>query len=376
MGYRGLLGDPVVRRFVELSGGFEALRRGEGAYTSLKALAFFCRVSGLGPGELVEALKNGREDLWELFFGELRRTGRTGITANRYLAGLRAFLRYVRVREIDWEYVNEVKRRVYGRGLTRNLFAEREGELTKDLIRTILIEACRNYRDRVLVLFLATTGMSFGDLLKRRVGDIQDLWEEKDLYRIDYVRSKTGVKVTTFTTREARDILIKYLEQRKSKGEQIGPRSPLIARIGAKPMKRTRAVVIIRRIFERCGLNEVIGRDARGRKRYKYHAHLFRKYFRTALRNAGVDRIYAEALMGHDIRSMFGVEMVYDKQADDPYVLEEQYRKALGELTFLTFGGEQGEGKRLELLEELMERLEKLEAKMRLIEMQTGKKKR
>ena len=279
--FRRFLSDPLVSRFVEVCGGFSR-RENDSVYIALKALAVFCRVSGLSPSELVGVLPE-RDELWERFFIELKRGGRTGVTANRYVDGLRMFLAYAKVkRRIDWDYVNELKKRVYGRGLTRNVFAEREGELTRDLIREILIHGCKSLREKVMVLVLATTGMSIGDMLKLRVGDIQGLDEEKDLYRIEYRRRKTGVKAITFTTRETRDMILKYLEERKRRGHEINGLSPLIATQKGDFLKDVRAYYIFRTIFDRIGLTESIGRDARGHIRYKYHIHLFRKFLRTA----------------------------------------------------------------------------------------------
>jgi len=187
---------------------------------------------------------------------------------------------------------------------------------------------------------------------------------------VQYIRSKSGIKTTTFITYETRKWIVKYLAQREMSGEKIGKDSLLVVNENGGPLSRKRANRILRRIFERAGLNQVIGIDAACRKRYKYHPLLFRKYFRTALRNAGIDRIYVEAMMGHDIHSMFGVEMVYDKQADKPEVLREQYLKAIPELTFLEQAeGGRGQAVTVEDLARLVERIKELEAKIKLLDM-------
>lgn len=95
-------------------------------------------------------------------------------------------------------------------------------------------------------------------------------------------------------------------------------------------------------------------------KRYTYRPSLLRKYFRTALRNAGIDRIYAEAMMGHDIYSRFGIETTYDKQVDDPEILRIQYLRALPELTFT----EPPPVTYFEKLRMLQEEIERLETKI------------
>ena len=371
-GYTEVLDDPLVRRFVEVVGGGRVDCNRWAVYGPLRALAFFCRVNGVSPSRLVEMLREGRDsrELWERFLTAMRRRGCTGVTVKRYLVGLRGFLDYYNVVDsVNWNYVNRLKRRIFGRGLSQNIYARREGELTKPLIRRILIQSCRSNRDRAFVLLLASSGISFGDALQLRVGDIEGLWTERDCYKIEYVRRKTGVKAVTFITRECRDWIVRYLEERRAKGEEVTADSPLFANMRCTgPLKKTRAIFMMRRIFDNAGLTETIGVDARGKKRYKYHTHLFRKYFRTALRNAGVDRIYVEAMMGHDIHSMFGVEMVYDKQADKPEVLREQYLKAIPELTFLEQVESSAKGVTTEDLKNILERLAELEYKLKLVE--------
>ncbi len=359
-GFRGVLGDPLVGRFVEVVGAPNR-RENNLSYMALKSLAFMCRVSGLGPSELVERLRDdGCEELWTSFLLELKRGGRTGATATGYITGIRAFLEFARVK-VDWDYVNRLKRMVYGRGVTRNLFAEREAELTREDVRRLLVEGCRSMRDRAMVMVMATSGISLGDLIRLRVRDLWSIWEDgRPCYMIRYRRAKTGTKATTFITPETRELLLRYLRERGA-----GPDDPLIAKArGGGPIKDTKAQQIVRAIFARAGYTEEIGRDARGHVRYKYHSHLFRKFFRTALRNAGIERIYVEAMMGHDIRSIFGVEMVYDKQADKPEVLEEHYVKAVPELTFLKEPETRSKAEE-DRLRRLEERLMELEAKLR-----------
>mgnify|MGYP000297657182 CR=1 FL=1 len=371
--YRKWLDDELVARFVDAVGDGEVWGRKWAVYNTLKSLAIFCEVNSLSPSKLVERLKDDGDsrELWERFLVALRRRGVKGTSVKNFIVGIRNFLDYYEVLDnVNWEQVNRLKRKLFSGSLSKNIYARSEGELTKPLIRRILLQSCKSARDRALVLLLASSGISFGDALNLNVGDIENLWGEQDCYMIQYLRKKTATKATTFITKECRDWILEYLRERERKGEKIGPKSPLfVSYFGHEPkrMSYVRGVYIMRRLFDNAGLSEEIGVDAAGRKRYKYHTHLFRKYFRTALRNAGVDRIYVEAMMGHDIHSMFGIEMVYDKQADKPEVLMEQYRRALHELTFL----EQAEGQVVtaEELERLVQRIKELEAKVKILQM-------
>jgi len=357
-----LIDDPMVREFVEGCG------RSLMAIESLRIVRFICEVFGVRPSEISRLAV--RDDFWRRLFSEFRRRGLTAVTVRKKQSALKKWLDFFGVRGVDWDYVNRVKGQIYGRGnLTRNLFAEREGEFSREDVRRLLFYGCRSLREKVMVLFMATSGISLGDLCMLKLKDIQDLWGDRDCYRIEYRRGKTGTKAITFITRETRDVFLDYLEERRSQGEEINDESYVIA--GKRGgLSRTRRQSIFMRIFERAGYVEPIGRDARGHSRNKYHSHLLRKFFRTALRNAGVERIYVEAMMGHDIRGMFGVEMVYDKQADKPEVLEEQYRRAIPQLTFLSELPYLEQKRREAELEERVRRLEKILKKLLALQTQ------
>ena len=112
----------------------------------------------------------------------------------------------------------------------------------------------------------------------------------------------------------------------------------------------------------------------RGRKeipsvRYNVRPHGLRKFFRTALAIAGVDRLVAEALMGHSL-SVFGVESIYNFSASRIDYVREQYLKAVNHLLILrkprgleVINGEAR--KRIEELEEELKKRDKIVERMR-----------
>ena len=371
MAWRRLLGDPAVEKYVEVVCKSGGLSKSWTLYSVLAAVDVFCRANQLTPSEMIMILKSSENcgKFFVNFLHFLRSQGYTSITIRRYMSGLKDFLIFHNAfSSKEWNYINRLKRRIFGRKLTSNIYSSREGELTQEMIRDILIEGCRSRRERVMVLVMATSGMSFADLLERKIGDFEDLWKEQDCYMVKYIRKKSGIKTTTFITPETRGWILKYLTERKKKGEDITKDSPLLVNENGAPLARGTAIKIMRRIFERAELNEVIGIDAGGRRRYMYHPSLLRKYFRTALQNAGIDRIYVEAMMGHDIYSMFRLEMIYDKRPQDIEVLRKQYIKALPELTFLQPVRRGGVFITTEELERLNERLKLFEIKLKILE--------
>ena len=364
MAWRRLLGDPAVEKYVEVVCKSGGLSKSWTLYSVLAAVDVFCRANQLTPSEMIMILKSSENcgKFFVNFLHFLRSQGYTSITIRRYMSGLKDFLIFHNAfSSKEWNYINRLKRRIFGRKLTSNIYSSREGELTQEMIRDILIEGCRSRRERVMVLVMATSGMSFADLLERKIGDFENLWEKRDCYMVEYIRRKSGIKTVTFITPETRRWILKYLTKREKKGEKITKDSPLLVNENGAPLARGTAIKIMRRIFERAELDEIIGVDAGGRKRYTYHPSLLRKYFRTALRNAGIDRIYVEAMMGHDIYSRFGIEMIYDKQADDPDILRIQYLRALPELTFT----EPPPVTYFEKLRILQEEIERLETRIR-----------
>jgi hypothetical protein len=68
--------------------------------------------------------------------------------------------------------------------------------------------------------------------------------------------------------------------------------------------------------------------------RHAIRLHSLRKYFKTSLSVSGVDRMAAEAMLGHSLVS-FGIESVYDYCITNIDFLREQYPKALPAFTFL-----------------------------------------
>ena len=100
--------------------------------------------------------------------------------------------------------------------------------------------------------------------------------------------------------------------------------------------------------------------------RYNVRPHSLRKFFRTTLAVSGVDRLVAEALMGHSL-TQFGIESVYNHAVANLEYMRSEYLKALNNLLFLK------KPRGLEIINgQARKRIEELEAEIRRLKEERG----
>jgi hypothetical protein len=97
--------------------------------------------------------------------------------------------------------------------------------------------------DRLILLALVGSGLHRAELLRLRLGDIgcldvnaqlvPDL--DADPLAVRYVQRRGEIEYITFFTDQARDVLNIELERRRSLGEKLDPRSPLVAHASGAP---------------------------------------------------------------------------------------------------------------------------------------------
>jgi hypothetical protein len=174
---------------------------------------------------------------------------------------------------------------------------------------------------------------------------VRDLVPEKDGENI--VAAKLIVyhgqpeQYCTYITPEAYTLLQEYLGHRKSSGEDINDKSPLMrnlfvpdkgAKKGAKgdplmpiPLKSTGVKRLIENAWMATGAREKL---EDGRRRHEFEAlHCFRKYHETACVRAGMKIINVKLLRGDSI----GLEDSYNRPDEEE--LLEDYKHAIPELT-------------------------------------------
>jgi integrase len=186
-----------------------------------------------------------------------------------------------------------------------------------------LVTAAHSLRDKAIILLMSSSGIRVGGLVKLQLKHLLSI-SKYDLYQIT-VYKKTREQYITFCTPETRKLLDHYLEFRKRMGEKLTPETLLFRRefnrvqarapaATMKPLERSALFSLITRLsFELAVKKEqhlVEGQLRKGQPRSEIKAlHGFRKYFATCLETEGVNSVYVELLLGHDM----GLKNVYSK---------------------------------------------------------------
>jgi hypothetical protein len=185
---------------------------------------------------------------------------------------------------------------------------------TKEEIRKIM--ECHDRRIRVIALFMCSSGMRLGawdDLRLKHISPIQDEKTKELKAAKIMLYADDGEQYWSYLTPEAYHELEKYLEFRKSWGEDINDESPVIrnlfrtsnvsykGKMGMakypKALKVNGVKKVIINALKEQGLRQGL---PEGRQRYEFKAtHGFRKYFETCLENARMLQMNVAKLMNH-----------------------------------------------------------------------------
>jgi integrase len=187
---------------------------------------------------------------------------------------------------------------------------------TREQIKTLLDKA--EQRNRAIILLLSSSGIRVGAISDLKVKDLTPI-DNYNIYQIQvYKRFSKKSRYITFCTPECRKEIDAYLEYRKRYGERITENSPLFRTTfdredQFKAANKVKAIstVGIRRIVNEL-LNMTGVRPSKkmieGQQRHNYNSHTnlmelhgSRKFFDTTCTSAGMNNLYTETLMGHDI---------------------------------------------------------------------------
>jgi integrase/recombinase XerD len=159
-----------------------------------------------------------------------------------------------------------------------------------------LILGSKSPRMRLLIQLLLQTGMRLNEALQLRVEHIDF---DAKVIRLPGTITKTGKPREVPLVPELEDAIRNYLRQRKDGSPWLFPNE----KDPSKPWTRAKAREGLHRLLKVLGLDS---RDPSG-KGYQIHFHVFRKWYKTMLERAGVNRLLIERWMGHTI----GVQGVY-----------------------------------------------------------------
>jgi integrase len=211
---------------------------------------------------------------------------------------------------------------------------------TREQIKLLLDKA--EPRNRAIILLLSSSGMRVGALQNLRVGDLTPI-DKYNIYQIQvYKRSKS--KYITFCTPECRKEIDLHLQYRKRYGEHITDKSPVFrttfnrndqfkAANKIKPFSTVGIKCMVNELLNITGVRPSIkmteGMKHTSNRTNLMEVHGFRKFFDTSCTTAGMDSLYTEMLMGHDV----GLKGRYTKLSPDE--LLEGNDKNLGYLSVM-----------------------------------------
>jgi site-specific recombinase XerD len=177
-----------------------------------------------------------------------------------------------------------------------------------------LFDSAVSLRDKAIILLMASAGIRRGGIVDLRLKDLQHI-PKYDIYKIT-VYAKTPQQYYTFCTPETKKAIDNYINWRSRLGEKINENSILFRvefdirehyeiRNHIRKLKPSSIYSIVRDLSHELGLKEVqhITEDIKlGKVRSQVMTcHGMRKFFDSTCTSNGMDKLYIEYCMGHDI---------------------------------------------------------------------------
>jgi integrase len=281
----------------------------------------FCRFMGMTPGELLEAVRCGSvrpESAANDWFRSLPHLAPG--TRRTYLAAVKKFCD-VNLPDMEFRW----KRVEVGRKRT----VEVDRPPTKEEL--MQMKQKPGAKGVIVMEMLTSSGMRVGTLAKLRLKHIDlDRYPDVGVIHVPAELNKGRIPYITFITPQAKESLKVYLFLRESRGEKLGPESPVIShdtRLGTPIGSKSVSKVWVRMV-DRAGLGE------KPRKHRLLRAHTPRKYFATALTSKGVSPSAREKMMGHLAGFSdpnLALDSAYYRPVEEELLTE--YRKGIPALT-------------------------------------------
>lgn len=163
---------------------------------------------------------------------------------------------------------------------------------------------------------MTSAGLRLGALPLLRVGDLIPV-AKYNLYQIRVYANSKSNRHHTFCTPECRKSIDNYLDYRRSCGENITPKSPLLrqefdredifqAVNDIKPLTGYAIKKAVTKVIYASGLRTPLirSKDVRNTRRQTALAHGYRKFFDTTCTNSGMNPIYMEFCLGHKLQGV------------------------------------------------------------------------
>ena len=278
------------------------------------------------PDEALKILENTTDRTGKLdsFIDYLMSQKRSAIDIKSKWYGVKKWIIYNRLNNIDWEFITRPK------AVTQI----KDRMPTREELRRILDNRV-SLRDKSLYLLMAVGGFRVGTALSLQVKDYEPI---EDLGKItveggDGRKLAVGKMYFSFITPECRRILESYLKTRGT----LKPEDPLFAKESHVDGKGfgygTNASRQWTILLKRAGLAEKVPNG----KSYTIHAHTLRKFFQTTCKLATCRSDFVDFWMGHTATKS-------DEYLNDSYFRPElqshikEYRKAVADLSIFEEG--------------------------------------
>jgi integrase len=246
-------------------------------------------------------------------------------SVSAYLNPIRHFFKMNDILTVNWHKVNKFQ------GKKHNIVEDKP--YTREQIQKLL--EVGDLRDRVMLLLMVSAGCRVGALSTILLKDLTPI-DKYNLYQIK-VYARTESSYVTFCTPECRRHIDEYLQFRKRYGERLKPDSPLL-RHGfnineslsaaiAKPIKVNTLHYSMLLLIYKAGIRaKQVKVEGKGFERTDMMLnHACRKFFSSSLESEGVNPVYIDLLLGHDM----GLKSIYSKPSS-LQLLEDNGNKVLG----------------------------------------------
>jgi integrase len=244
-------------------------------------------------------------------------------SVSTYLNPIRHFFKRNDIVTVNWGKVKKFQGKKYCRTQDRPYTRE-------EILR--LLEA-GTLRDKIMILLMSSGGLRVGALSGITLKDLTQI-DGYNLFQIK-VYAGTEAEYITFCTPETRKYIQEYLDLRTRYGERLIPNSPLLRKHFNTSEPNSAAFQHNKGMsyggIRNSVLNLLHRSGVRSRRKEKNERtevmmdHALRKYFATSLETDGVNPVYIDLLLGHDM----GLKSTYSKPSP-MQLLEGNGNKVLG----------------------------------------------
>lgn len=189
---------------------------------------------------------------------------------------------------------------------------QRDRAPTLDELRQLLTYQKKDRRIKLVVTFMASSGIRIGAWDYLRVKDLEPIKEDGKILaaKLTVYRGQNKGKArqyTTFVSSEAYGAFEEYRKYRESFHEEITPDSPIVRNLFPPDSYRSNPNEVVplrsfgvKRLVEDALRATDLRHKQVGTKRYDFQAnHGFRKFFETTLLNHGVSPLHTAVLTNH-----------------------------------------------------------------------------